>query len=71
MTDRYHSIGVVLEKDIRDDDAQCILDAIKMIKGVLSVKPHISDFEANMAEERARRELSNKLWKALHPDIAL
>ena len=71
MTDRYHSIGVVLKKDIRDDDAQCVLDAIKMIKGVLSVKPYVSDFDTNMAEERAKRELSDKLWKVLHPDVAL
>lgn len=70
MTDRYHSISVVLEKDIRDDDAQCILDAIGMIKGVLSVKPHISDVMTNMAEERARRDLSQKLWKVLCPDRA-
>ncbi len=67
MTDRYHSLTVVLEKDFRDDDAESILNAIEMIKGVLSVKPHISDCDSNMAEDRARRELGQKLWEILYP----
>ena len=62
MTDRYYSIGVVLEKDIRDDDAECILKAIKMIRGVLSVEPHIADFQSMMAESRARKDIVDKIW---------
>jgi len=61
MTESYHSLIVVLERDIRDDDAECILTAIRMIKGVLSVKPHKSDIRSVMAEDRAMRELKNKL----------
>lgn len=67
MTDRYHSLTVVLEKDIRDDDAESLLTAIKMIKGVMSVEPFISDVESHMAETRARRELGNKIWEVLYP----
>ena len=67
MTDRYHSIAVVLNEDIREDDAEYILNAIKMIKGVLSVKPYISDLDSHMAEERARRKLESKLWAVLYP----
>jgi len=70
MTDRYHSITVVLERDIRDDDAECILNAIKMIRGVLSVNPHISDFNTHTAIERVRSELGNKLWNVLYPKNA-
>ncbi|HDZ15334.1 MAG TPA: hypothetical protein ENH60_10620 [Pricia sp.] len=67
MTDRYHSIAVVLNENIREDDAEYILNAIKMIKGVLSVKPYISDLDSHMAEERASRKLESKLWAVLHP----
>lgn len=67
MTDRIHSIGVILEKDIRDDDAECILNAIKMIKGVLSVEPNIVDFQSAMAESRARKDIADKLWEILYP----
>lgn len=71
MTDRYHSIAVVLEEDIRDDDAEYILNAIRMIKGVLSIEPHISNFESNMAEERAKKEYADKLWNVLYPKTVL
>lgn len=67
MTDRYYALTVALEKDIRDDDAENILAAIKMIKGVLNVKPHISNPDVWMAEERARRELGKKLLDIVFP----
>jgi hypothetical protein len=35
MTDRHAGYVVVLERDIREDDAEVILSAIGMVKGVL------------------------------------
>jgi len=67
MTDRYHSLTVVLDRDIRDDDAEPILMAIRMIKGVLSVKPKVADIDSNMAEDRARRNLEQKLFDVVYP----
>lgn len=67
MTDRYYALTVILEKDMRDDDAENIIEAIKMIKGVLKVKPSIANPDTWMAEERARRELGEKLWAVLYP----
>ena len=71
MTDRYHSIVVVLEKDMREDDAEYTLNAIRMIKGVLSVKQRISNPDTHMAEERAKREYANKLTHVLYPKTRL
>ena len=65
MTDRYYALTVVLANDTRDDDAQPIIDAIKMIKGVLEVKPRVVDTELWAAESRAKREIEQKLWNAL------
>lgn len=67
MTDRYYALTVILEKDMRDDDSESLIQAIKMIKGVLSVKGNVSDPVSWMAEERARRELGDKLWNILYP----
>jgi len=67
MTDRFYALTVLLEKDIRSDDAEPLIEAIKMIKCVQDVKPHISDAETWMAEERARRELGEKIWNVLYP----
>lgn len=65
MTDRYNAFIVVLERDIREDDAEPILNAIKHIRGVLSVKPHVADFSDSIATERVRAELQQKLWDVL------
>lgn len=54
MTDRYHSITVVLEKDMRDDDVRAILEAIKQFRGVLTATGVVADLGSMMAEERAR-----------------
>lgn len=61
MTDRYYALTVILDKDRRDDDCQKIIEAIKMVKGVLDVKGNISNPGTWMAEERARHELGGKL----------
>lgn len=53
MTDRIHSLTVVLDHDMRDDDIQPLIDAIKMMKGVRTVDTHVSDIASHMAEARA------------------
>ena len=69
MTNRYYALTVILEKDIRSDDAEPLVNAIKMIKGVLDVKPHISDPETWMAQERARMELGRKVMNIIYPKL--
>lgn len=71
MTDRHSAYIVILEQDIREDDAQATINAIKQIRGVLGVEPHIANpFEEQIAEMRVRNELSNKIFKVLYPDKA-
>lgn len=65
MTDRFYSLTVVLEKDIREDDAESIIKAILMIKKVLSVKGNVSNPATYTAETRARHELISKLFNVL------
>jgi hypothetical protein len=65
MTDRYNAFVVVLEQDIREDDAQAIINAIKMVKGVLDVTPHTASFEDAIATTRVRQELIEKVYKTL------
>ncbi len=67
MTDRYDSFTVVLKHNIRSDDAKATINAIKQIKGVLSVTPNINDSAEHVAEMRVRNELTEALWKVLHP----
>jgi len=67
MSDRINTITVVLEKETRDDDCEAILTALRMTKGVLRVTPNVADAGEYMAVERARHELSQKLWEVLYP----
>jgi hypothetical protein len=67
MTDRYHTLTVVLERDTRTDDAEALIAAIGQMCGVLKVSGVVADPAAYMAQERARRELGEKLWAVLYP----
>lgn len=53
VTDRHAGYIVVLAEDIREDDAEeSILIALRMVKGVISVTPVISDHTQAVARER-------------------
>ena len=61
MTDRYAALTVTLDGPPRSDDAQVIIDAIKMIRGVAGVVPVVADVNAYWAKETAKMELLYKL----------
>lgn len=65
MTDRYNAFTVVLDRDIRDDDAESIITAIRMVRGVLSVDPVVADTASWVAENRVRRDIETRIYKAL------
>lgn len=67
MTDRFSTLTVVLERDTRDDDAEALIMAIKMLRGVLSVKGNVANSGEFLAQERARQEIEGKIWEALRP----
>lgn len=64
MTDRHAGYVVALDKNMREDDAQAILSAISMIRGVLAVKPVESDPMSEIAGIRVRREILRKMYEA-------
>ena len=68
MTDRYASVLVTLEHDMREDDAEQLLAAIRMLRGVLDVTPAVSDSHLWVAENRARQRLIQQLWEVLTGD---
>lgn len=64
MTDRYGAYIVVLDQDYRDDSGgEHVLDAIRMIKGVIKVEPVVSTYEMHMAHARRDREWATRLLK--------
>lgn len=67
MTDRFHSLTVVLESNVRKDDAASLISAIEHLRGVLSVSGNVADTASWMAEERAKRELGQKILAVVYP----
>jgi hypothetical protein len=68
MTDRHIAYTVLLKEPIREDDAESIIRALGMIKGVHKVTPVVQDVHQLFAYERIRTELGQKLWKVLYPE---
>lgn len=68
MTDRLKGVWVAFERDIRDDDAVGVIEAMKQLRGVVAVTTHAADASDWMARERIRRELGDKLWQVLYPE---
>lgn len=67
MTDRLHSLTVVLDKVRRDDDAEDIIEAIRMIKGVASVEGNVADPSFYAATEQAKFQLRQEMRDVLWP----
>jgi len=66
MTDRYSGYVVVLDKDIREDDARHVLGILRQLKGVQSVEPVVQSPESIIIERRVQREMQERLWNAVH-----
>ena len=65
MTDRFHALTVVLDRDVRDDDLDALTDAIRMLRGVMDVRRHIADIATHGAEVRVRAEYRRRIYAAL------
>jgi len=65
MTDRVNALVVTLEQDIRIDDVQLLIDAIKMMRFVADVSPNVTDMQDHIAYIRARSDIEGKLYNAL------
>lgn len=63
MPERHGGYVVVLEDDMRDDDAEATLNALRMVKGVLSVTAVVADqAPAWIIEDRVRSKVRARLY---------
>jgi hypothetical protein len=68
MTDRFHSLTVVLTKNIREDDAESLIEAILQFRGVASVAGNVADPLAYMAEQRALDAVRQQILNVIYPE---
>jgi ribosomal protein L5 len=69
MTDRLKGVVVAFDHDIRVDDAEQIIAAIRMIRRVADVQPVVADANAEIAELRANAKWRDKLGALIYEDI--
>lgn len=70
MTDIVKGFTVTLEKDMRIDDVDVIIQAIRMIRGIANVEPSISTSDDHMNRERIRYELRDKFYKFMNEELS-
>jgi hypothetical protein len=63
MTGRHAGYLVTLTTDIREDDAQEIIAALRMIKGVAGVQPLVSDWQTGVAADRRDHVWAEALYE--------
>lgn len=69
MTDRIKGFTVTLEKDIRVDDVEMIIQSIQMIRGIANVEPSISTPDDHMNRERIKYELRDKFYEFIKEEL--
>lgn len=61
MTDRLNGVWVAFDRDIRTDDAEMVINAIRCIRGVCAVEPNVTEVSDYLARARVREELGTKV----------
>lgn len=69
MTDRVHALTVVLDRDIREDDVEPLMEAILMLRHVYRVKPRVVEAADEFARDRARAELRGKFHDFMRENL--
>lgn len=65
MTDRHAGYVVTLAQDIREDDAEATITALRMVRGVISVEPVQAGGDLMIAEMRAKNDMRRRLLDLL------
>lgn len=69
MTDRVKGFTVTLEKDIRIDDVEDIINAIKMVRGVAHVEPSITTSDDHMNREMIKNDFKTRIFRSIHETL--
>jgi hypothetical protein len=68
MSDRLKGCWVAFERDIKDEDAEPIMEAIRYIRGVQAVDASVTDSDDWLARQHIKADVREKLL-ALYKDL--
>jgi len=69
MTDRYKGFLVTLDKEIRSDDSEQIITALKMVRGVHSVQPYVMNMQDHMSYVKAEKDVGFKIIEFVRKEL--
>lgn len=69
MTDRLKGATITFSQDIREDDAEALLNALKMIKGVAHVESSIVTAGDHINRARVKSELFDKFRQFMEDNL--
>jgi hypothetical protein len=69
VPDPIYALTVFFEEPVPEEDAADWAHAISMMRNVMKVEKHVQDAAAVYAELKARRDLEQRLWDALHGKV--
>lgn len=62
MSDKVKGFVVALENDLREDEIEHVINAIKMVKGVVNVEPIKTTSHDQIFQLRIKAEMRNKFY---------
>jgi len=65
MSDRHKGYVVTLKDSIKDDDSKHIMNAIRMVKGVIAVDPVIENIDDHITKQKVQFDMKDKIWRVL------
>lgn len=69
MTDRVKGFVVTLEHDVRIDDIEPMMQAIRYMRGVANVQPSIVDSSDWINQQRIKSELRDKMYQFIKDNM--
>lgn len=69
MTNRVNAFTVVLDSDVREDEIEPLIIALKQLKSVASVVPHNPRMEDTIAYERCKSRILQRLWECFNREL--
>lgn len=65
MTDRVRHLTVTLDRDVREDDVEHIVAAIRLLRYVADVSPIVVTVDQELARMSIRRQIEHDLYRAM------
>jgi len=69
MSDRVNGLVITLEKDIRLDDMELLMQSIRFMRGVANVEANVVNSSDWINQQRIKCELKEKMYKFIHDNL--